>query len=106
MKEKYMVRCDIEGVTGVVSYNQAEPGNDEYSFGLSMFHNDLLALLDGLRSGGADEIVIYDEHYYGENIDLDRLPENVSAICGKPPLARCPNRWGWPWTWCLPPRRS
>jgi len=27
--KKYMVRCDIEGVSGVVSFAQAEPGKPE-----------------------------------------------------------------------------
>jgi len=83
--KKYMVRCDIEGVSGVVSYEQAEPGKPEYEFGQRMFMADLLALLEGLKAGGADEVIIYDEHYYGRNIDLGALPDCASAICGKPP---------------------
>jgi D-amino peptidase len=86
--KKYMIRCDIEGVSGVVSYEQAEPGKPEFAFGQRMFMSDLLALIEGLNSGGADEIVVYDEHYYGRNIDLDLLPENVTAICGKPPYRK------------------
>jgi len=84
-RKKFMVRCDIEGVSGVVSYAQAEPGKAEHDFGRRMFRSDLTALVDGLRTGGADEIVIYDEHYYGRNIDPTWLPPGVTAICGKPP---------------------
>lgn len=83
--KKYMIRCDIEGVSGVVSYEQADPSRPEFAFGKRMFMNDLLAMVEGLNAGGADEIVIYDEHFHGRNIDLDMLPGNVSAICGKPP---------------------
>lgn len=36
----------------------------------------------------AEEIIIYDEHYYGRNIDLGLLPENVTVICGKPPCRK------------------
>ncbi len=82
---KYMIRCDIEGVSGVVSYDQAEPGKPEYDFGLRMFKSDLCACIEGLLAGGADEVVIYDEHYYGRNIDPAWLPERVSFIAGKPP---------------------
>lgn len=85
-----MVRCDLEGVSGIVSYEQAEPGRPEFAFGQKMFMSDLSALIDGLNAGGADEILIYDEHYYGRNIDLDALPKNAAAICGKPPY-----RAGW-----------
>lgn len=83
--KKYMIRCDIEGVSGVVSYEQAEPGKSEYEFGLRMFRSDLCACLDGLLAGGAGEVVIYDEHYYGRNIDPEWLPDKVSFIAGKPP---------------------
>lgn len=85
MSRKYMIRCDLEGISGVVGYEQAEPGGGEYDFGREMFMADLLAMLAGLKDGGADEVVIYDEHYYGRNIDLGRLPEYATAICGKPP---------------------
>lgn len=80
-----MIRCDVEGVTGVVANEQTQPDHGEYKFGCAMFHSDLLALLEGLIQGGADELVIYDEHYHGRNIDLERLPKQASAICGKPP---------------------
>ena len=88
MGGKYIVRCDIEGVSGVVSYEQAEPGRREFGFGKDMFMADLLALIRGLNDGGAELIVVYDEHYYGRNIDLDRLPDNVRVICGKPPYRK------------------
>jgi len=80
-----MVRCDVEGVSGVVSYEQAEPGKAEYAFGQRMFMADLAALVTGLTSTGVEEICIYDEHYYGRNVDLAELPATVSVICGKPP---------------------
>lgn len=86
--KKYMIRCDIEGVSGVVSYAQAEPGKPEFEFGKKMFMSDLMAMVNGLLEGGADEVWIYDEHYYGRNIDLDALPKNVYAICGKPPYLK------------------
>ena len=82
---RYMIRCDMEGVSGIVSYAQAEPGQSEYGFGLRQFRADLRACLDGLIAGGAGEIVVYDEHYYGRNIDPEWLPQGVSFIAGKPP---------------------
>ncbi|MFH0962851.1 MAG: M55 family metallopeptidase [Planctomycetota bacterium] len=83
--KKFMVRCDMEGVTGVVVGEQAEPGHSAYGWGLRMFNEELLALLAGLREGGADQVVVYDEHYYGTNVDLAALPEYASVIAGKPP---------------------
>lgn len=85
--KKYLVRCDMEGASGIVSYEQAEPGKSEYAVGQKMFMNDLSALLTGLNAGSYEDIdiLIYDEHFYGRNIDLAALPANARAICGKPP---------------------
>jgi len=80
----YVVRSDLEGVSGVVSYEQTAPGMPEYPWARRMFMQDLVALVEGLNAGGAESITVYDEHYYGRNIDLEELPDNVSLILGKP----------------------
>lgn len=85
---KYMVRTDLEGISGIVSYMQAEPRREEYTTGQKYFMSDLNALLLGLLDGGADEIYLYDEHCHGRNIDLSRLPEKVYVYMGKPPYSR------------------
>ncbi|QHI69832.1 M55 family metallopeptidase [Tichowtungia aerotolerans] len=77
---KVMIRSDVEGVTGVTTYTEAE--NSE--FGRAMLMNDLLACIDGLLAGGATEIVVYDEHTDGRNVDMAALPKEVSVIRGKP----------------------
>jgi len=78
---KFMIRSDLEGVTGVTTYEQAGGGE----FGRAMLANDLNAAIAGLFSTGDHEIVIYDEHTDGKNVSLEALPEHVSVICGKPP---------------------
>ena len=80
-----MIRSDMEGVSGVVSYDQVVPGRADYPIGQRLFRADLCACIAGLRDGGAGEIVIYDEHCEGRNIDAEWLPEGVSFIAGKPP---------------------
>ena len=78
---KIMIRTDVEGVTGVTSYEQAE-GSE---LGRAMLMNDLQAVIDGLLADGDHDIVVYDEHTDGRNVDLRELPEAVAVICGKPP---------------------
>ena len=82
--KKFMIRCDMEGASGIVSPEQAAPGASEYSIGCEYLMSDLLAAIKGLHDGGAEEIHVYDMHYYGRNIALDKLPEYVFPICGKP----------------------
>jgi len=83
--KKYMVRCDMEGASGVVSPEQVIPGRREYEFGCRMLMADLMAVLQGLGEGGADEVVVYDKHFHGRNIDMTRIPDHVRVVCGRPP---------------------
>ncbi len=80
---KFFVRCDVEGASGVVSAEQA--GGAEQAFGRRMLMADLKALLDGLRKGGAQEVLIYDGHGQGLNVDPAELPPGASVVSGRPP---------------------
>lgn len=77
---KFLIMTDIEGVTGVTTYQQAENSQ----FGRDMLMNDLLAVIDGIRSCGDHDIVVYDMHTDGRNVDISRLPEDVPVVMGKP----------------------
>lgn len=77
---RFLLMTDIEGVTGVTSYEQAERS----AFGREMLMHDLLAVIGGIRSTGAHEIVVYDMHTDGRNIDMSKLPEDVCTVVGKP----------------------
>jgi D-amino peptidase len=81
---KWMVRVDMEGLTGVVNMNQVVPGANEYEFGKRMLMHDLNAVLEGLLQEASDEVWLYDIHFYGTNIELDDLDPRVTVICGKP----------------------
>jgi D-amino peptidase len=75
----------MEGVSGVVSMAQVTPHEREYAEARQWFMEELRALIDGLTEGGATEITIYDEHWFGRNVDLARIPRGVRVLCGKPP---------------------
>ena len=77
---KFLIMTDIEGVTGVTTYQQAENSQ----FGRDMLMNDLLAVIEGIRSHGHHEIVVYDMHTDGRNVDISQLPEDVPVVMGKP----------------------
>lgn len=76
----------MEGVSGIVGYEQADPSMAEYPEGRKYFMSDLNALVNGLYDGGADEVHVYDEHFYGRNVDFNLLEnKDVVLYCGKPP---------------------
>jgi D-amino peptidase len=84
-KPNFHIRCDMEGVAGVTGMSQVTPGDPEYPQAREWFMRELLALAEGLLEGGAGDVSIFDEHWFGRNIDIARLPRGVRAFCGKPP---------------------
>lgn len=74
---KFLIMTDIEGVSGITTFPQAE--NSE--LGRQMLMNDLQAVLAGIRDAGA-EAVVYDMHTDGRNVNLSEL--DVPVVMGKP----------------------
>lgn len=77
---RFLIMTDIEGVTGVTTYQQAENSQ----FGRDMLMNDVFAVIEGIRSEEHHEIVLYDMHTDGRNIDITKLPEDIPVVMGKP----------------------
>lgn len=74
---KFLVMTDIEGVTGVTTFSQAEKSD----LGKEMLMNDLCAVLEGIKEAGA-EAIVYDMHTDGRNVDISRI--DVPVVMGKP----------------------
>lgn len=77
---RFLIMTDIEGVTGITTYQQAENSQ----LGRDMLMHDLLAVIEGIRSTGDHEIVVYDMHTDGRNVDLSQLDADIQAVVGKP----------------------
>jgi len=77
---RFLIMTDIEGVTGVTTYQQAENSQ----FGRDMLMNDLLAVIEGIRAEDQHEIIVYDMHTDGRNVDISRLPADIDVVMGKP----------------------
>ena len=76
---KFLVMTDIEGVTGVTTFPQAENSQ----LGRDMLMHDLKAVLKGIEEAGA-EAVVYDMHTDGRNVDMSQI--NNPVVMGKPIL--------------------
>ena len=74
---RFLVMTDIEGVTGVTTFEQAEKSD----FGKEMLMNDLCAVLEGIKEAG-HEAVVYDMHTDGRNVNISRI--DVPVVMGKP----------------------
>lgn len=76
------ISCDMEGATGVVGFDQVEPGSAGYPFGRAMQRHDLLAVVEAALEGGASRILVNDAHWNMNNLDPTGFPSSVELCSG------------------------
>jgi D-amino peptidase len=77
---KLFISVDMEGVVGVVTGDHLGPEGFEYQQAREWMTEELLAAIEAARAEGVTEIVVADSHGNGENIIIDRLPEDVTIV--------------------------
>src|SRR5262249_6857307 len=77
---KVYISADMEGVAGVVSGDQLSPSSFEYERFRGFMTAEVLAAIQGAREAGATQIVVSDSHGNGENILIERLPDDVTLV--------------------------
>jgi D-amino peptidase len=70
---KILIATDMEGITGVVNWDQVTPGHFEYPRFRKLMTQDVNAAIKGAFEGGATEVVVADGHWYGTNILIEEL---------------------------------
>lgn len=81
---KILIATDMEGISGVMNWNQVLPNNDEYPRFCKIMTADVNAAVAGAFKGGATEVVVNDGHAEGRNIlieDLDPRARLHSGTC-------------------------
>ncbi len=81
---KFLFSCDMEGISGVVDWEQVEPGNHEYERFRHIMTGDVNAAVEGAFEASADEIIVSDCHEVGRNILIEELDPRVRLSCGTP----------------------
>ena len=81
---KVFVSADLEGISGVVAMDDVMPGKDGYAAACTRMTADVNAAVEGAVAGGAEEIVVFDAHAGGRNLDLERLHPEAQVIRGQP----------------------
>ena len=77
---KIYISADMEGLTGVVTGEQLGPSGFEYGAFREVMTNEVLAAIEAARAAGATEILVSDSHGNGQNLLIDRLPDDVQVI--------------------------
>jgi D-amino peptidase len=81
---KIFISADIEGVAGVVTPLQGQPGNAEYERARRLMTEEVNAAIDGAFAGGADSVLVNDAHGPGTNLLPDELDPRAELIIGRP----------------------
>jgi D-amino peptidase len=81
---KLLIAVDMEGITGVVTWNHVDPGHAEYQRFRRLMTQDVNAAVRGAAEGGADEIIVTDGHWNSDNILIEELDPRARLNSGTP----------------------
>src|ERR671928_1126125 len=76
------VISDMEGVAGIVKWEQTTGGDPMYEEGRRLYTEEINAAVRGARAAGATEIVVMDCHGAGKHWSFNSLiPEDLDPAC-------------------------
>src|SRR6185503_13554301 len=81
---KILIATDMEGITGVTTWDQVTPGHVEYARFRKLMTDDVNAAIRGASDAGADEVIVADGHWNGSNILIEELDPRARLNTGSP----------------------
>ena len=81
---KVFISADMEGVSGVVAMDDVLTGKPGYPAACKAMTLDVNAAVEVALTAGAEEVVVFDAHAGGRNIDLELLHPSAEIIRGQP----------------------
>jgi len=81
---KILIAADMEGVSGVVHWDQVDSKHKEYDRFRKLMTGDVNAAIEGAFEGGAQEVVVADGHGSGRNILIEELDARARLNSGSP----------------------
>jgi len=82
---KLLIAVDMEGISGVTSWDHVDPAKLEYARFRRLMTKDVNAAIQGACEGGAHEVFVTDGHNMGANILIEDLDERAVLNCGMRP---------------------
>jgi len=77
---KVYISADMEGVVGTVTSDQLGPSGFEYQRFREIMTAEVNAAIAGARQAGATQILVSDSHGNGENLLMERLPQDIQLV--------------------------
>lgn len=81
---RILIAVDMEGITGVVHFDQVTPGHAEYDRFRRLMTQDVNAAVRGAFAAGADEVIVSDGHWNNLNILIEQLDPRARLNSGSP----------------------
>ncbi|MEA4908446.1 MAG: M55 family metallopeptidase [Chloroflexi bacterium] len=79
---KLLIAVDMEGISGVVHWDQVTPGHVEYQRMRKVMTADVNAAVAGAAEAGVEDIIISDGHWNGYNILVEELDPRARLSSG------------------------
>jgi D-amino peptidase len=70
---KILIAADMEGITGVVNWDQVTPGHYEYARFRKLMTQDVNSAIAGAFEAGVTDVIVADGHWNGTNILIEEL---------------------------------
>ncbi len=77
---KIFISADMEGVVGAVTGDQLGPSGFEYQRFRAFMTEEVNTAIAAAFEAGATEILVADAHGNGENLLIEKLPDNVAVV--------------------------
>ena len=79
---KVFISCDMEGVAGIVDWQQVMPG-PEFELGRRLLLEEVNAAIDGAVEAGVQEFLVNDSHGAMQNLTADQLHGEAAYCSGR-----------------------
>jgi len=79
---RIFISIDMEGVAGIVSNSQREPGSEDYQWGRRLMAGEANAAIAGAFEAGAREVLVNDSHNTMDNLQPHFLDPRAKLLSG------------------------
>jgi D-amino peptidase len=81
---KLLISVDMEGISGVVNWEQVKPGTSEWQRFRRIMTEEVNAAISGAIEAGVDQVLVADGHWNSDNIMIDLLDSRARLNYGTP----------------------
>jgi len=81
---KLLIAVDMEGISGVINWDQVKPGTSEWQRSRRIMTEDVNAAIAGALEAGVDQVIVSDGHWNADNIMIELLDARATLNSGTP----------------------